>query len=239
MEPIKYSGILPDMVVFNSEGRFRSFLYIVESEAIENVILPTLLYELLEKRNIGRLFMLLKGYEWTLNREALKTWLVELPSNWATVRDRFTPYKEISGHIEEVLSKQVELRKHLEMLHEKARKFGDLGEVFYEMAETSLIMDYPILSFTRHFRRVLRQLEIPSFEVVTPCTEHLKRLHETKKRYFLQMKEFKMVVKGRKVPIGKIFLFSMKAVSARIFSPLEPLDWIPEEAVFALIQNGI
>lgn len=62
-------GIIPDIVVFNSEDRFRAFHHLLRTEEIEKVILPTLLYELLEKQDRELLFALLKEYEWTANRE--------------------------------------------------------------------------------------------------------------------------------------------------------------------------
>jgi len=234
-------GIIPDIVVFNSEDRFRAFHHLLRTEEIEKVILPTLLYELLEKQDRELLFALLKEYEWTANREVLKTWLKGLLSIWADARRFFIPYREVSARNKEILNEYPMIfRGHMENLSMKARELGAIGEAFYEMTETSLTMNYPILSFTRHFRRILRRLEIPSFEMVVPCINHLKRLHQTKKRYFQRVQEYKIMVKGRKVTIGKIFLLSIRAVNTAIFSPLEqPTEWVAGQAVYALIQNGL
>jgi len=234
-------GIIPDIVVFNSEERFQIFQYLLHSEKIEKVILPTLLYDLLEKRDRERLFVLLKEYEWTVNRKVLKTWLEKLPSMWADTRGYFIPYREVSASNKKVLNEcPMTVREYMEALSRRAHEMELIGEAFYEMAETSLTMDYPILSFTRHFKRMLKLLEIPSFEVISPCVNYLKRLHQTKKRYFNRVREYKIIIGRKRVPVGKLFLLSIRAMKTAVMSQLEqPMRWVASESVYALIQNGL
>jgi len=203
MTEISIRGLIPDFSVFTSKHNLESFLAITRFEEIERTPISSRLYRSLWEEPLDKTLTLLRRWE---RKKVSREWIEELRK----YRKMFVPCNQIvesDEYLERWNKLPEKIQSQVQMLFEKS-KGNLLVGALAEMLVVSLIMDYPIVAFSRQFQRQLRTLKIPTFDSLIACFEHLKRLKRKKKEWHKKLSEF-VAINGRKRHIGKIILITV------------------------------
>lgn len=196
-------GLIADFSVFTSKDNLESFLAITRFEEIEKTPISSRLYRTLFEEPLDETLMLLRRWE---RKKISREWMREL----RRYREIFMPCNQIvesDEYLERWNKLPEKVQNQVKTLLEKS-KGNLLVEAFTEMFVVSLIMDYPIVAFSRQFQRQLRTLRIPTFDTLVACFEHLKRLKRKKKIWHKKISEF-VTVSGRRRHISTIILITV------------------------------
>ena len=204
IEEISIRGIIPDFSIFTSKDNLEAFMAIARLEEIKKTPISSGLYHSLEEERFEKTSTLLRKWE---RKKVPREWVEEL----RRYREMFVPCDEImksDEYVERWNRLPEKVKRQIQILFEKSKQ-NPLVEALAEMLIVSLIMDFPIVAFSRQFQRQLRFLEIPTFDTLIACFEHLKRLKRKKNGWYKQLLELHMRIKGHKLPLGKIILITV------------------------------